>query len=126
MIFTIRLLGRRQWMEHCLVGVKVDPDLEGCGEAADGGVGGGGRRGRQEAAAHSGHPGDGGGGGGGGLQRGDLQVVPEPHLHGLVGVEGGHPGALRPDGGGLGGVGGRGADTVRGLDRGGDVRKQMS
>ena len=119
LIFTIRLLGRRQWMEHRLVGVKVDPDLEGGGEAADGGVGGGGRRGRQEAAAHSGHPGDGGGGGGGGLQGGDLQVVPEPHLHGLVGVEGGHPGALRPDGGGLGGVIGRGADTVRGLDRGG-------
>ena len=80
---------------------------------------GGVRRGGQEGPAHSGHSRDGGGGGGGGLQRGDLQVVPEPHLHGLVGVEGGHPGALRPDGGGLGGVVGRGADTIRGLDGGG-------
>ena len=112
--------------EHSLILIKVDPDLEGGGEAADGGVsrarGGDG----QEVATNSGHTGNCCRGGWGVLEGGDLKIVSERHLVIIDGIEGGHPGALRPDGGGLGGVGGRGADTVRGLDRGGDVRKQMS
>ena len=78
-------------------------------------MGGGG----PEVAAHSGHSSDGGGGGGGGLQGGDLQVVSEGNLGRLDGIESGHPCALRPDGGGLGGVHRGAADTIRGLDGGG-------
>ena len=78
-------------------------------------MGGGG----PEVAAHSGHSSDGGGGGGGGLQGGDLQVVPVAHLVCLGGAEGGHPGTNRAHRGGLGGVQGRAADTIRGLGRGG-------
>ena len=105
--------------EHDLVRVEVDPDLEGRGEAAGGGVGGpcGGRS--PEVAADPGDSVDVSGGGGGGLQGGDLQIVSEGNLGRLNGIESGHPCALRPDGGGLGGVHGGAADTIRGLDGGG-------
>ena len=97
----------------------MDPDLEGGGEAAGGGMGGGGRRGRPEVAAHSGHSSNGGGGGGVGLQGGDLQVVSEGNLGRLDGIESGHPCALRPDVGSLGGLNGGASETIRGLDGGG-------
>ena len=45
--------------EHSLVLIKVDPDLEGGGEAADGGVSRARRGYSQEVATNSGHSGDG-------------------------------------------------------------------
>ena len=77
--------------EHDLVRVEVDPDLEGRGEAAGGGVGGpcGGRS--PEVAADPGDSVNISGGGGGGLQGGDLQVVSVSDLGALGGAEGGHP-----------------------------------
>ena len=76
-----------------LISVKVDPDLEGGGKAADGGVsrarGGDG----QEVATNSGHSGDCCRGGGGVLKGGDLKVVSEGDLVIIDGIEGGHPGA---------------------------------
>ena len=105
--------------EQGVVLVKVDPDLEGGGEAASGGV----RRGRggssPEVATHAGHPGNGGRGGGSGLERGDLQIVSIGHLVSLNCVEGGHSSALGPDIGFLRGVIRRGSDTIRGRDGGG-------
>ena len=105
--------------EQGVVLVKVDPDLEGGGEAAGGGVGRGGGGGSPEVAAHTGHPGDGGRGGGGGLERGDLKIVSISHLVTLSGAEGGHPGALRANGRCLGGLDGWATHPIRGLDGGG-------
>ena len=80
-------------VEHGLVLIKVDPDLEGGGEAADGGVsrarGGDG----QEVATNSGHTGNGCRGGWGVLEGGDLKIISESHLVIINGVEGGHAGA---------------------------------
>ena len=59
------------------------------------------------------------GGGGRILERGDLEVVSIRHLATLGGAEGGHPGTNRAHRGGLGGVQGRAADTIRGLGGGG-------
>ena len=72
-----------------------------------------------EVAADPGDPVDVSGGGGGGLQGGDLQVVSVSDLTTLGGAEGGHPGTHGAHRGGLGGVQGRAADTIRGLGRGG-------
>ena len=101
--------------EQGVVLVEVDPNLEGGGKAAGSGVGGGPCGGGPEVAAHSGHSSDGGGGGGGGLQGGDLQVVSVGNLVPLDGIYSGHPGALRPDVGSLGGLNGGASDTIRGL-----------
>ena len=105
--------------EHDLITIKVDPDLEGLGEAAGGGVGGpcGGRS--PEVAADPGDSVDLGGGGGGGLQGGDLQVVSVGDQGRLAGIDGGHTSTHGAHSGGLGGVQGRGADTIRGLGGGG-------
>ena len=102
--------------EHGLVLIKVDPDLEGGGEAADRGVsrarGGDG----QEVATNSGHSGDGCRGGGGVLEGGDFKIVSEGHLVIIDGIEGGDTSADGANGRGLGGLHGGGADPIRGLD----------
>ena len=97
----------------------MDPDLEGLGEAAGGGVGGpcGGRS--PEVAADPGDSVDVSGGGGGGLQGSDLQVVSVGDQGWLAGIDGGHTCTHGAHSGGLGGVQGRGADTIRGLGGGG-------
>ena len=71
----------------------MDPDLEGGGETAGGGVSRGGRGGGPEVTTYPRHPGNGCRGGGGGLQSGDLQIVSMGHLVALDGIEGGHPSA---------------------------------
>ena len=105
--------------EHSLILIKVDPDLEGGCEAADGGVsrarGGDG----QEVATNSGHSGDCCRGGWGVLEGGDLKIISESHLVIIDGIEGGHSGADGANRGGLGGLHGGGADPIRGLDGGG-------
>ena len=73
----------------------MDPDLEGSGEAAGGGVGRGDRGGGPEVTAYPRHTSYGGRGGGGGLQSSNLQIVPIRHLAALGGAEGGHPSAHR-------------------------------
>ena len=105
--------------EHDLISIKVDPDFEGLGEAAGGSVGGpcGGRS--PEVAADPGDSVDLSGGGGGGLQGSDLQVVSVGDQGRLAGIDGGHTSTHGAHSGGLGGVQGRGADTIRGLGGGG-------
>ena len=61
--------------EHSLVLIKVDPDLEGGGEAADGGVSRARSGDGQEVAANSGHSSNCCRGGGGVLEGGDLKIV---------------------------------------------------
>ena len=105
--------------EHGLVLIKVDPDLKGGGEAADGGV----SRARggysQEVATNSGHSGDGCRGGRGVLEGGDLKIVSESHLVIIDGIEGGDTSADGAHRGSLGGLNRGGADPIRGLGGGG-------
>ena len=109
--------------EQGVVLVKVDPDLEGGGEAAGGRVRRGRGGGSPEVATHAGHPGNGGRRGGSGLERGDLQIVSIGHLVSLNCVEGGHPSALGANVGCLGGLSRGATHPIRGLDSGGgDVR----
>ena len=105
--------------EEGVVLIKVDPDLEGGGEAAGCAVSRGPRRGGPEVTTHSRHSRDCCGGGGGSLQGGDLKIVSIGHLAALDGIEGGHPGALRPNGGSLGWLNGGATNPVGGLDGGG-------
>ena len=105
--------------EHGLVLIKVDPDLERGGEAADRGVSRACSGDRQEVATNSGNSGDCGRGGGGVLEGGNLKIVSERHLVIIDGTEGGHPGADGADRGGLGWLNRGGADPIRGLDGGG-------
>ena len=108
--------------EHDLISIKVDPNLEGLGEAAGGGVGCSCGGPRPEVAADPGDSVDLSGGGGGGLQGSDLQVVSVGDQGRLAGIDGGHTSTHGAHSGGLGGVQGRGADTIRGLGGGrGDV-----
>ena len=108
--------------EHRVVLIKVDPDLEGGGEAAGGAVSRGPRGCGPEVATHARHSSDCCRGGGGGLQGGDLKIVSIGHLAALDGIEGGHPGALGPNIVGLGRLNGGAAHPIRGLDSdGGDV-----
>ena len=119
LIFIIWLLSRCQWTEDYLVRVKVDPDFEWGGEAAEGGMGRAWRRGRPDVAAYPWHPSDGGGGGGCSLQGSDLKIISLTSLVSLDGIEGGHPSTLRPYAGLLCGVIRWGANTIWGLDGGG-------
>ena len=105
--------------EHGLVLIKVDPDLEGCGEAADRGVSRASSGDRQEVATNSRNSGDCGRGGGVVLEGGNLEIVSERHLVIIDGIEGCHPGADGAHRGGLGGLHGGGADPIRGLGGGG-------
>ena len=105
--------------EHGLILIKVDPDLEGGGEAADRGVSRAYRGDRQEVATNSGNSSDCGRGGGGVLEGSNLQIVSERHLVIIDGIESGHPGADGAHRCGLGGLNRGGADAIRGLDGGG-------
>ena len=108
--------------EDDLIRVKVDPDLEGGGVAAGGGVGRGGRGGGPEVAADSRHAVNVSRGGGGVLEGGDLEIVTIGHLAALGGAEGGDASAHGADRGGLGGVQGGAPHPVGGLGGGrGDV-----
>ena len=111
--------GTGGWRPHHIILVKVDPDLEGLGEAAGGGVGCSCGGPRPEVAAYPGDSVDLSGGGGGGLQGSDLQVVSVGDQGRLAGIDGGHTSTHGAHSGGLGGVQGRGADTIRGLGGGG-------
>ena len=104
--------------EHGLVLIKVDPDLERGGEAADRGVSRACSGDRQEVATNSGNSGDCGRGGGGVLESGNLKIVSKGHLVIIVDIKSGHPSADGANRGGLGGVNRGGADPIRGL--GGD------
>ena len=111
------------WRPHHIILVKVDSDLEGLGEAAGGGVSCSCGGGRPEVAADPGDSVDLSGCGWGGLQGSDLQVVSVGDQGRLAGIDGGHTSTHGAHSGGLGGVQGRGADTIRGLGGGrGDVR----
>ena len=103
--------------EQGVILIKVDPDLEGGEEAASGAVSRGPRGGGPEVATNSRHS-DGWRGGGGSLQGGDLKIVSKGHLAALDGIKGGHPGALRPNVGGLGWLNGGAAHPIRGLGGG--------
>ena len=105
--------------EHGLILIKVDPDLEGGGEAADRGVSRARSGDGQEVATNSGNSGDCGRGGGVVLEGGNLKIVSEGHLVIIDGTEGGHPGADGAHRGGLDGLNRGGADPIRGLGGGG-------
>ena len=99
--------------EHSLVLIKVDPDLERGGEAADGGVSRARRGYSQEVSTNSGHSSNCCRGGGGVLEGSDLKIVTESHLVIIDGIEGGDTSADGAHRGGLGGLNRGGADPIR-------------